>query len=311
MRAAGIERYGDGVHLMNFPEPRPLEVDEILLQVRAVGVGNWDNIVRTGGWDLGITPPMVLGTEAAGSVLAVGSSVRGASAGDAVITHPVPLRQQGAWAERVIVAESTIAPKPAWMPWQEAGALPVPALTAYQALGPALHVEPGEWVLVHGAGGVTGGLLVTVAAELGARVIATARPGAKQRVLDAGATQVVDNGDSGWTDAIRELTGRQGVAAAVNALRGEASLAMRAVRSGGRLATITGDPPPERDGIAVSNVYVRADGEQLRTVTALLERRHTRVHVGGVYPLEQAAEALSVVVEGSSRGAAILDLRGG
>src|SRR5919199_2595758 len=192
MRAAGIEHYGESVRPMTFPEPRRLEPDELLLQVRTAGVANWDDIARTGGWDLGIAPPMALGVEAAGTVLAVGSSVQRASVGDALITHPVPLRDQGTWAERVIVAESTIARRPAWLTWQEAAALPVPALTAYQALVPTLDVHRGEWVLVHGAGGVTGGLLVTVAAELGARVIATASPAASQRVLDAGAVHIAD-----------------------------------------------------------------------------------------------------------------------
>lgn len=307
MRAAGIEHYGDIVQAMDVPEPRDLKADEILVQVRAAGVANWDNIVRTGGWDVGTAPPMVLGTEAAGNVLAVGSSVHSARVGDAVITHPLPLRDQGTWAERVIVAESTIARKPAWMTWPEAGALPVPALTAYQTLVQTLHVQRGEWVLVHGAGGVTGSLLVTVAAELGARVSATASPAAHQRVLDAGAMHVVDYHDPHWTGAVRELTGQQGVAAAANAVPGEASVALQAVQPAGRLATITSDPPPARDGIIVSSVYVRADGEQLQTAVDLLERRQTRIHVGGVYALDAASGALSAVVDGRIPGAAVLD----
>jgi NADPH:quinone reductase-like Zn-dependent oxidoreductase len=307
MRAAGIESFGDGVHPLTVFEPRHLEADEIVLQVRAAGVGNWDNIVRTGGWDVGRMPPRVLGVEAAGSVLAVGSSVQSARVGDAFMTHPVPLRDQGTWAERVIVAESTIARKPSWLTWQEAGALPVPALTAYQALVPTLDVHRGEWVLVHGAGGVTGSLLVTVAAELGARVIATASPAAHTRVREAGATHSVDYHDAQWTRRVWELSGQQGVAAAVNAVRGEAHVALAAVRPGGRLATITGDPPPERDGISVSSVYVRADGAQLQMVAALLERRQARIHIAGVYALAEAAEALSAVVDGRLRGAAVVD----
>jgi NADPH:quinone reductase-like Zn-dependent oxidoreductase len=292
---------------MNVPEPHHLEADEIVLQVRCAGVGNWDNIVRTGSWDVGTTPPMVLVVEADGSVLAVGLSVQRASVGDAFITHSVPFRHQGTWAERVIVAESTIARRPSWMTWQEAAALPVPALTAYQALVPTLHVQRGEWVLVHGAGGVTGSSIVTVAAALGARVIATVSPIGSTRVLDAGATHVVDYHDSHWTSTVCALTGRQGVAGAVNAVRGEAGVTLEAVQPGGRLVTITGDPPPERDGITVSTVNVRADGDQLQRVAALLEQRQARIPIAGVYALEQAAQALSAVVDGRIRGAAILE----
>jgi NADPH:quinone reductase-like Zn-dependent oxidoreductase len=277
------------------------------LQVRTAGVANWDDIARTGGWDLGIAPPMALGVEAAGTVLAVGSSVQRAGVGDAVITHPVPLRDQGTWAEQIIVAEDTVAPKPAWMTWEEAGAFPVPGLTAYQTIVSVLHVERGEWLLVHGASGVTGSLVVTVAAELGARVIATAGPDATQRMLDAGAVHVVDYHHPDWPRTVRELTEQEGVAAAANGVPGQARVALQTVHPGGRLATITGDPPPEREGITVSDVYVRGDGEQLQTVTSLLEQRRTRIRIAGVYGLEQAAQALSAIVDGHLRGAAILE----
>jgi NADPH:quinone reductase-like Zn-dependent oxidoreductase len=307
MRAAGIEHYGDSVRPMTIPEPRRLEPDELLLQVRTAGVANWDDIARTGGWDLGIAPPMALGVEAAGTVLTVGSSVQRAGVGDALITHPLPLRDQGTWAEQVIVAENTVARKPAWMTWPEAGAFPVPGLTAYQTIVSVLHVVRGEWLLVHGASGVTGSLIVTVAAELGAHVIATAGPDATQRMLDAGAMHVVDYHHPDWPRTVREFTEQQGVAAAANAVPGQASVALQTVHPGGRLATITGDPPPERDGITVSDVYVRADGEQLQRVATLLEQRHTRIRIAGVYGLEQAAQALSAVVEGHLRGAAILE----
>jgi NADPH:quinone reductase-like Zn-dependent oxidoreductase len=117
----------------------------------------------------------------------------------------------------------------------------------------------------------------------------------------------MDNHDPNWIIMVWELTGQQGVAAAANAVRGEASVALRAVQPGGRLATITSDPPPARDGIIVSSLYVRADGEQLKTVVALLERRQARIHVGGVYALEDAGRALSAVVDGHISGAAVLD----
>jgi NADPH:quinone reductase-like Zn-dependent oxidoreductase len=207
----------------------------------------------------------------------------------------------------VIVAEDTVARKRAWMPWPEAGAFPVPGLTAYQTVVSVLHVERAEWLLVHGASGVTGSLLVTVAAELGARVIATAGPDATQRMLDAGAMHVVDYHQADWPSMVRVLTEQQGVAAAANAVPGQTSLALQTVHPGGRLATITGDPPPERDGITVSDVYVRADGEQLQMVMTLLEQRQTRIRIAGVYGLEQAAQALSAVVDGRLRGAAILE----
>ena len=75
MKAAGIRRFGDAVQTLELPEPRALRPDEVLIEVRACGVGNWDDFARTGDWDLGVRPPMALGVEAAGPVVAAGDRV--------------------------------------------------------------------------------------------------------------------------------------------------------------------------------------------------------------------------------------------
>ena len=176
MQVAGIRRVGARVEMIEVGEPRPLAGDEVLLEVRAAGVANWDEFVRTGGWDVGAKPPMALGVEAAGTVLAAGQAVSDWAPGDAVMTHPVPLRDQGTWAPRLIAPAGLLARKPPGASWEAAAAFPVPALTAEQVLGDALNVRAGEQLLVHGAGGVTGGLLVALGALRGAQVIATAGP---------------------------------------------------------------------------------------------------------------------------------------
>src|SRR5689334_23954226 len=238
MQAAGIRRIGDQVEMIEVGELRPLAGDEVLLGVRAAGVGNWDEFVRTGGWEVGGRPPMALGVEAAGTVLAVGQAVSDWAPGDAVMTHPVPLRDQGTWAPRLIVPAGLLARKPHNASWAAAAAFPVPALTAEQVLGDTLRVRAGEQLLVHGAGGVTGGLLVALGSLRGAQVIATAGPASQQRVKALGARQVIDYHDQEWPEQVRAMTGRHGVGAAVNAAPGGAASAIRAVADGGRLATI-------------------------------------------------------------------------
>ena len=176
MRAAGVARYSAEVELLDLPEPGRLAADEVLLEVRCCGVGNWDEIARNGGWDLGRQPPMALGVEAAGIVAGTGSAVTGLAVGDRVMTHSLPLRAQGAWAERFVAAAADVAAVPEPVPFDVAAALPVPALTAAQALGDGPGDGPGVTVLVNGASGVTGMLLVQLARHLGARVIATAGP---------------------------------------------------------------------------------------------------------------------------------------
>src|SRR5215217_1085093 len=138
MRVAGIQETGGEVKLIDVPDPRPLAEDEVLIQVKAAGVADWDEIVRTGGWDVGCSPPMALGVEAAGTVAAVGREVTDSAVGDEVITHPLPLRDQGTWAPELIAPATLLAPKPAGVSWEAAAVFPVPALTAEQVLGEAL-----------------------------------------------------------------------------------------------------------------------------------------------------------------------------
>src|SRR5437764_9795084 len=125
MQAAGIEAFGDEVRMLELAAPLPPTSDEVVLAVRAAGVGNWDEIVRVGGWDVGRRPPLALGVEAAGVVAAVGEEVTTLALGDEVLTHPVPLRYQGAWAQWLVAPVTYVAPKPASVSWETAAAFPV------------------------------------------------------------------------------------------------------------------------------------------------------------------------------------------
>jgi NADPH:quinone reductase-like Zn-dependent oxidoreductase len=293
-----VERLGAEIRLLDLPEPAP-RPGEVLFGVRASGVGNWDEFVRTGGWDTGARPPMALGVEAAGVVEAVGAGVRGLRPGDAVTAHSLPA---GGWAEKFIAAADHVAPVPSGMAMTVAAALPVPALTADQALD-AVTVRPGETVLVHGAGGVTGGVLVALAARRGARVIATAsRAG---RPLALGAVQVLDYHDPDWPERVRALT-NGGVEAAVNAAaRAGSADAVRAVRDGGRLATITADLPPAERGITLSDIVVVPDGARLARLISLLAPE--AITVAASYPLAEAAAAMARVGQGTHGAAVVLE----
>src|SRR5436309_15087944 len=158
MQVAGIRRLGAQVEMIEVGEPRPLAGDEVLIEVKAAGVANWDEFVRTGGWDVGRAPPLALGVEAAGEVVSIGAGVAWPAVGAAVMTHPLRLRYQGCWAERLVAPAALVAEKPDNVTWAEAAVFPVPALTAEQVVSEGLDLQPGETILVNGAGGVTGGM---------------------------------------------------------------------------------------------------------------------------------------------------------
>lgn len=251
---------------------------------------------------------MALGVEAAGLVEALGSAVTDWAPGDEVMTHPLPLRDQGAWAPTLIAPAALLAPKPAGVAWEIAAVFPVPALTALQVLDEALEVNAGDRLLVNGAGGVTGRLLVSLGTLRGAEVIATAGPESREAIAALGARHVVDYHEADWPERVLALTGGSGVSAAVNAAPGGATDAVRAVMDGGRLATITSDPPRQERAVTVSSVYVRPDGGQLRELAQLLAIGKLEISLALTVGLLDAANALATVVSGRARGAVALAL---
>src|SRR5919106_1434734 len=138
MRAAGITALGEPVEILEVDELATPAAGEVLIDVVAAGIGSWDELVRIGSWKIGGPAPMALGTEAG----------------------------------RVLAPAVTVAARPPAASWEACGAFPIPALTAAQAPDEALGIESGGWVVVNGAGGVTGGMLVQLAAAPAAPVIA-------------------------------------------------------------------------------------------------------------------------------------------
>jgi NADPH:quinone reductase-like Zn-dependent oxidoreductase len=297
MLVAGARAFGGEVETIEVDEPRSLAADEVLIEVRSAGVGNWDDIIRTGGWDVGATPPLALGVEAAGVITAVGARASGFRVDDEVLCHPVPLRDQGTWAPFVIAPAGSLAHKPPAISWETAAIFPVPALTADQVVDEALALRGGETLLVHGAGGITGGLIVQLAALRGVDVLATASTHSADRVRGNGAREVIDYHDPMWPHHARALA-KGSVDAVANAAPGGAATAMTALVDGGRLATITPDTPVSTRGITVTVVYVRSDGAQLDRLTALLDSDQLNMPTPRSHALHQAAYALAQVVAG-------------
>src|ERR1041385_3087669 len=99
MRAAGIRAVGGPVEQLDLPPPPEPAGDEVLIEARTAGVANWDDLVRTGDWDVGLEPPMALGVAAAGVVRAGGRAQTRFVPGAEVLVHSAPIRDQGTWAE--------------------------------------------------------------------------------------------------------------------------------------------------------------------------------------------------------------------
>ncbi|CAM3408259.1 NADP-dependent oxidoreductase [Mycobacterium intermedium] len=297
MLVAGVRTLGGKVETFEVDVPRRLATDEVLIDIRSAGIGNWDNVIRTGGWDVGARPPLALGVEASGIIKSVGAGRSGFRVGDEVLCHPVPLLDQGTWAPVVIAPVASLARKPPEISWETAAVFPVPALTAEQVVGEALNLHGGETLLVHGGGGITGGLIVQLAAMRGVDVIATAGVRSRDRVRSNGARDVVDYRDPLWPQHAKAL-GNGSVEAVANAVPGGAAAAMTVLADGGRLATITPDPPAATRGISVTAVYVRSDGAQLERLSALLGSHRLSMPTPRSCNLDEIACALERVAAG-------------
>jgi NADPH:quinone reductase-like Zn-dependent oxidoreductase len=268
----------------------------VLVAVAAAGVGPWDGLLHTGGWDVGLRPPAALGVEGAGTVAAVGEDVTSVAVGDAVLAHEAPLPGgSGFWAEHVLVAASHVVRRPAELDVVLAGGLPVAGLTARQALH-ELMVGSGSRLLITGASGATGSLAVQLAAQSGAEVVATAAPRHADRLRQLGAADVVDSHANSWAQHVDDRFDAVLVAA-----KGTASAAIALLRDGGRLCSITSDAPAGERGIQSANLYVQPDAEGLKSVVGLAAAGRIELdrHVA---PLADGPSVAARVADGHAGG---------
>ena len=280
---------------------------EALIEIRACGVNASDWKRYSGAW--GTDPsalPIRLGQEASGVVLAVGPGVEEVAVGDEVIAY----RVAGAYADRLVVPVDALTPKPAGLSWEKAAGLMVAGATATHAVT-ATKVGAGDTVLVHGASGGVGAMVVQLARARGARVVGTADPSNHEYLVDLGAVPV--GYGPGLLDRVRaaapgELTAAIDVAGTREAL--DTSVAL--VRDRRRIATIVGFSYGAALGIKLLGNGPGADpGVDIRQaarpqLTKLVEQGRLEVRVGATYPLHEAARAHRAGIEMRVQGKIIL-----
>jgi NADPH:quinone reductase-like Zn-dependent oxidoreductase len=317
VRAVGIRAFGgrDRLELLDVPEPK-VGADVVLIQVRAAGVNPVDWKIREGRLDAAWPHvfPVVLGWDVAGIVERVGPAVRTVGPGDEVFAYcRKDFVGEGAYAELVTVPETSVARKPASVDFAHAGAIPLAALTAYQALFGAAGLTAGETVLVQAAAGGVGSFAVQLAADAGADAIGTASERNHEYVLGLGAVEVIDYGERDIVEAVREIV-PDGVDVVLDVFGGEPlRRSVDAVRDEGRIVSI-GQPPTDevfrQRGIEAVYVFVRPNGDELAELAELVDDNRLSVHLDEVLPLEEAARAHELSEAGHVRGKLVLAVDG-
>ncbi|HEY4278994.1 MAG TPA: zinc-binding dehydrogenase [Conexibacter sp.] len=296
MIALGVRDAGGALEILDLPDPREPRAGELVLEVLAAGIGPWDALLHTGGWDVGLVPPAALGVEAAGRVAATGPGETEFRAGDLVLVHEAPLPgASGTWAERVLVRSANVARLPENLAPATAAALPVAALTAQQSLD-ELQVDATTRLLVVGASGPTASLAVQLARLRGADVVAGTGPAHADRVRALGASEVIDTHVEGWA----QKTDRRFDAVLI-AAQGTSEDAIRLLVDGGRLISITSDAPDPVRGITTSDLYVQPDGRALGELAALTASGELSIDVKTT-PINDAITIADRVANGRSGG---------
>ena len=307
MRAISQDTHGAPEVLQEVRVPRPAPgPSQILVAVRAAGVNPTDWKHRTGGLFLDRLPK-ILGWDVSGVVEAVGFGVTLFKPGDEVFGMlPYPYGV-GSHAEYVTATARAFVHKPAGIDHVQAAALPLAALTAYQALVDTAAVRPGQRVLVHAAAGGVGHLAVQIAKSRGAYVIGTASAPKHDFLRSIGADEVIDYRAADFAEVVSDID------VVLDTLSGATRVrSLDVLRPGGILVSILpGTDPDEASkaaarGVRVETLLVEADHAGMKAIAGLVESGALRAHIEATFPLAEAAKAHALGETGRTTGTIVL-----
>ena len=328
MKAFVVTHYGpDGLEEADVPAPA-VGPHDVLVDVRAASINPLDKMVRDGEFKqlIKYKRPFILGHDVAGVVTQVGSGVRGFDVGDEVYARPRDLRI-GTFAETIAIDAADVALKPVSLSFEEAAAVPLVALAAWQALVDVASVQPGQKVLVHAGAGGLGSTVIQVAKHLGAHVATTARTDDVDKVRALGADEVIDFTQQDFADV---LSGYDVVLDSLGPASVEKSLTV--LKRGGLAISVVGPPDPafatqlgqpllrpvmavlsrkirrraRQLGVRYSFFFMRANGAQLTTLGALYDSGTLRPVLDRAFPFDKTLDAMAYVEQGKANGKIVI-----
>ena len=332
MQSFIVDRYQKSgeLRLGEMPEPE-MGATDILVRIEAAGLNPLDAKVWHGDFKLILPyrPPFILGHELAGTVVRVGSKVRGFKLGDEVYARPRDGRI-GTFAKMIAVDEGDAAMKPSSLSMEEAASIPLVGLTSWQVLVERANIQPGQKVLIHAGSGGVGTFAIQLAKHLGATVATTTSAGNVALVRSLGADVIIDYKKE---DFEKVLSGYDLTLSGLDGKTLEKSL--NVLKPGGKLISLSGPPDPKfakyqglgwplrqvmrflsRDirskararDISYSFLFMRASGDQLRQITSLIEAGVIRPVVDRVFPFDATNEAMAYVEAGRAKGKVVINM---
>jgi NADPH:quinone reductase-like Zn-dependent oxidoreductase len=288
MRAAQIVEYGPPsvIQVTNIPRPQP-QSRQLLVRVKAAGVGPWDALIREG--KIPQSLPLTLGSDIAGTVEATGADVSGFAVGNEVygLTNN---HFTGGYAEYALASASSMARKPRSLNFIEAASAPVVAVTAWQMLFDYAHAIAGQKVLIHGAAGNVGAYAVKLARNAGLEVFATASSNDLDYVRALGATTAIDYHRSRFEEVVQAVDIVLDTVGADTHMR-----SLGVLKPGGILVSVVSTPSPgeaaAKAGVRAVYFIVDVTTARLNEITELFDSGKLVTEVGTVLPLEKARTA--------------------
>jgi len=301
MRAALIREYGsnDVVELAEVDRPRP-QADEVVVRVHAAGVNPVDWKIRNGaGQRLGMTLPIRLGGELAGTVEALGDGVDGFRQGEAVFG----MVHTGAFADYAVAKAADLVRKPVNLDFIQAAALPLAGSTAWQALFDEAALSAGQRLLITNSSGGVGSLAVQFAKAHGAHVTALASGRNETFVRSLGADDFIDYTSAPFEEIVRDID------VVFDTVGGETfQRAFKTLKKGGVMVTVVAFPQDEaaRFGVTVKRSFTLRNAGNLTAITKLVEAGKLTPQVETVLPLSELKQALALSEAGRARGKIVL-----
>lgn len=313
MKAMTIEAFGDAADLkmIDLPTPTPHE-HEVLIKVEYAAVNPVDWKICKGYLQSAFPHqfPLIPGWDASGTISAVGKNVRTFKVGDPVYAYcRKPVVHEGTYAEFVAFDAMHVAKKPSNISFGEAAAIPLAALTAWQALFDFAHLKKGQSILIHAGAGGVGSFAIEFAKHAGAEVFTTCSEKNNPYVKKLGADHVIDYNKENFVNALKKIK-KEGVDIVFDTVGGSTlEQSYAAVKPGGTLVTIVqrlGPEAGEKLNIRTGFVFVRPDGIQLKEIAKLIEQGIVKIPEVKELTLKDAKQALKLSEAGHTRGKIVL-----
>lgn len=309
-----------------------MKPNEILVEVHAAGINPIDNMITTGIFKpiLRFKLPAIMGSDLAGVVTEVGSSVTRFKIGDAIFANVFDLGT-GSIAEFAVVPENVAAPKPANLDFVQAASIPMVGLTSWQALKERADLQPGQKVFIPAGSGGVGTFAIQFAKYLEAKVATNTSTANVQMVSSLGADEVIDYKKQAFEKVLR------GYDLVLGTIRGDAiEKSVDILKPGGKIVSLVGPLDKafararrlnvflgfvfglmsrkivrlaRKKDVEYSFLFARPEGAQLNEIGKLLESERIRPVIDKVFAFEQAKEALEYLAQGRAKGKVVIKIK--